>query len=384
MPNPFTGTSASDAINIASIQGTSAPKNNVTYTVDGAAGTDTFTLTSSGGAYNNFPKANFTISAADAAGVTTISGASTGGTFYTFKLQNVETVVFKDATVQLSTLPAGPDTAAPVYASATANASSVVMTYTDASNLDATNAPPANAFTVSNHAVTGATVNATTKTVTLALATPVTTGESLAITYKDPTTGNDTLALQDIAGNDVATSTNTITAGLDTTAPTITSYSPADGSAGFAVSSNIDITFSEAIKAGTGTILLHSGSATSTTLAPITTSISGQTLTIDPTDNLAYNTHYYVTFSSVSSGSGSEDDGEHDSEDNDHGGSSATATTTAYAITDIAGNNFIGTNVYDFTTGGDPFAPVTNAVTDAGPVLVGVGGLGILAWAFLL
>ncbi len=378
MPNPFTGTSGNDSINIASLQGTGAPVNNVTYTVDGVAGIDTFSLTSSGGAYKNFPRANFTILPADAAGVTTISGASTGGKLYTFKLLNVESVVFKDATVALSSVPSGPDIIPPLYSSATANASSVVITYVDVNNLDAINVAPASAFTVSNHAVTAATVNATLKTVTLTLQTAVTTGESLAITYTDPTVGNDLLALQDIAGNDTVTSTHTITAGLDTKAPTITTYSPTDGAANTDTHSNIDITFDEAIKFGTAaSIQLHSGAATGAVVSN-SLSISGNTLTIDPTADLSYNTHYYVSFSSSSS-SGSSEDNEHD---NEHGGSNV--VTTTYGITDIAGNNYTGTNVYDFTTGADPFVPVTNAVIDGAPVVGGVGGLGMLAWAFLL
>lgn len=390
MPNPFIGTSASEAINIASIQGTSAPKNNVTYTVDGGAGTDTFTLTSSGGAYNNFPKANFTISTADTAGVTTISGASTGGTFYTFKLQNVETVVFKDATVQLSTVA---DTTAPVYASVAANATSVVLTYTDANNLDATNKPPVATFAVTGaisgtHTISSLAVNAAAKTVTLTLGTAVTTGESLTVTYTDPTAANDLLAIQDVSGNDSAASTHTITVTgtpiLDTTAPTL-STSPATGVTGVMIGSNIDLIFSETILLGTGTIQLHTGSANG---APVTVNAtaSGNTLTIDPTADLAYNTHYYVTLGTAATTSGSSGSS-HDSDDDDDDGGTAGGTTTTpatYGVTDLTGNGFDTVNAYDFSTIADPFVPRTNAVIDGAPVIVGIGGLGVLAWAFLL
>ncbi len=390
MPNPFTGTTGNDSINIASLQGTGVPQNNAVYTIDGGAGIDTFSLTSSGGAYNIFPRANFTISATDAAGVTTISGASAGGSLtQTFKLLNVESLVFKDATVALGSGPAVADTTAPVYASGAANATSVVLTYTDTNNLDATNKPPLTAFAVSGaasgtHTISSVAVNAAAKTVTLTLGTAVTIGESLTVTYTDPTAANDTLAIQDVSGNDAATSTHAITviSGSigDTTAPTITTYSPADGLTNADTYSNIDITFNEAITFGTASsIQLHSGSAAGTVVSS-STSISGNTLTIDPTANLAYNTHYFVSFSSSSSSSSSSSgDNEHD---NEHGGSNV--VTTTYGITDIAGNNFTGTNVYDFTTGADPFAPATNAMVSGGPVVVGVGGLGMLAWAFLL
>ena len=89
---------------------------------------------------------------------------------------------------------------------------------------------------------------------------------------------------------------------LDTTPPTVTSFSPADAATGVAVGRNIEVTFSESIQKGTGIIAIHSGSATGTVVesynAALSTnlSISGNTLTINPTSNLASNTQYYVTF----------------------------------------------------------------------------------------
>ncbi len=112
--------------------------------------------------------------------------------------------------------------------------------------------------------------------------------------------------------------------GTDTTNPTVTTFSPADGATGVAVGRDIVLTFSEAIQKGAGTIAIHSGSmgtvvesydaATSSSIA-----ISGNTLTINPTADLSGGKHYYVTFADGS-------------------------------IKDIAGNNFAGTSIYDFTT----------------------------------
>ncbi len=57
----------------------------------------------------------------------------------------------------------------------------------------------------------------------MTLAPPITTGQSVQIAYTDPTTGNDTNAIQDVAGNDAAslpatTVTNDSTVpGTDTT-----------------------------------------------------------------------------------------------------------------------------------------------------------------------
>lgn len=111
---------------------------------------------------------------------------------------------------------------------------------------------------------------------------------------------------------------------MGTTAPTILTFSPTDAVTGVLVNSNIVLTFSDAIQMGTGTIAIHSGSA----LGPIVESfrpynyaisIVGNTLTIDPSD-LSYNTHYYVT---IDSG----------------------------FVKDLAGNSYVGSTTYDFSTG---------------------------------
>ena len=111
----------------------------------------------------------------------------------------------------------------------------------------------------------------------------------------------------------------------DTTAPTVNTFTPADGATGVAVDHNIVFDFSESIQRGTGTITIHSGSvdgpvvesynaATSTNLT-----LSGSTLTINPTADLVNSNHYYVTFS-------------------------------AGSVKDLAGNSYAGTTSYDFTT----------------------------------
>ena len=111
----------------------------------------------------------------------------------------------------------------------------------------------------------------------------------------------------------------------DTTPPTVVTFSPVDGATGTAISSNIVVGFSEAIQNGSGTIAIHSDSATGTVLESYNVatsanlSISGSTLTIDPTVNLAGNTHYFVTFD-------------------------------AGSVKDLAGNSYAGTTSYDFTT----------------------------------
>lgn len=118
---------------------------------------------------------------------------------------------------------------------------------------------------------------------------------------------------------------NDAPAPLDTTVPTVSTFGPTDAATDVAIGSNIVLTFNEAIARGTGNIQIRSGSATGTVVETFDAatsnrlSLSGSTLTIDPTNNLANSTQYFVTFASG-------------------------------AIKDVAGNNFAGTSTYDFIT----------------------------------
>lgn len=113
-----------------------------------------------------------------------------------------------------------------------------------------------------------------------------------------------------------------VPAPADTTAPTVTSFSPANAAVDVAVTSDIVLTFSEAIQRGTGSIVLtNSAGAVIETFDAATSSnltISGTTLTINPTSSLANSTTCSVTFASG-------------------------------AITDLSGNAYAGTT-YNFTT----------------------------------
>ena len=81
----------------------------------------------------------------------------------------------------------------------------------------------------------------------------------------------------------------------------------------------------EAITRGTGTIEIRSGSAAGPVVESFNAatsgqvSVSGSTLTIDPTNNLAAGTQYFVVLPSG-------------------------------AVRDIVGNAYAGTSTYDFTT----------------------------------
>src|SRR5205823_5368046 len=114
----------------------------------------------------------------------------------------------------------------------------------------------------------------------------------------------------------------------DTTPPVLLSASPADNATNVAPTSDLVLNFSENVRAGSGTVVIHKasdGSAVATIAISDTTQIvfSGSSVVVNPTADLIAGTHYYVTV-----GSG--------------------------AVRDIAGNVFAGissvTNL-DFTTG---------------------------------
>ena len=89
----------------------------------------------------------------------------------------------------------------------------------------------------------------------------------------------------------------------DTTPPTLTATTPADNSTNVAMGANLVLTFSESVKAGVGNLIIRNA-ADDSVVATIAiadsnqASFSGSTLTINPTANLAANTHYYVTLAS--------------------------------------------------------------------------------------
>lgn len=155
--------------------------------------------------------------------------------------------------------------------------------------------------------------------------------------------------ITDLAGNSFAGINNTTmfnfatkTIGTtDTTPPTLTQLSPSDNATSVLVNANVVMTFSEAIKAGKGNIVLSNGTDTRT--IPITdsqVSVTGNTLTINPTNNLSFASDYNVQFASG-------------------------------VIADLAGNNFAGiTNSTTF-----------NFKTEVGVVLTGKAIDGYLAGA---
>ena len=106
-----------------------------------------------------------------------------------------------------------PDTAGPTLTSATVNGGALTLGYADVNPLDAAQLPALSAFAVKVNgavvALTGApVVNAAAKTLTLTLATPVSAGQTVTVSYTDPSSNNDANAVQDSQGNDAASIVN--------------------------------------------------------------------------------------------------------------------------------------------------------------------------------
>jgi len=161
----------------------------------------------------------------------------------------------------------------------------------------------------------------------------------------------------------------------DAIAPTVTQYSPEDDSTGAAIGNNITFTFTESIQRGTGNITLKTvaGAAVETFDAATSTclSISGASLTIDPTSTLTNGTGYYVTFEAGTV---------KDSADNSYAGTTSYNFTTAA----IAGQNLIGTAGDDTFNGGTGIDTVVlsglpSQYRLSGNTLVGIEGTDTVA-----
>jgi len=121
---------------------------------------------------------------------------------------------------------------------------------------------------------------------------------------------------------------------IDTKQPSVNAVTPADQSAGVAVGSDIAISFSEAIQKGAGSITLVTASGAVAAIYDAATSsnisISGNSLTVNPSADLAPGTGYTVTFPAGSV---------KDLAGNAYAGSSVSFTTSISTLTGTAGND---------------------------------------------
>ncbi|MEO6395880.1 MAG: Ig-like domain-containing protein, partial [Devosia sp.] len=166
--------------------------------------------------------------------------------------------------------------------------------------------------------------------------------------------GLDTLSgVEYIQFTDMTVATASISF-VDTVSPTLKSSTPVDGAGNVARGANIVLTFSEAVVAGAGNVVIHKldGTVVATIAAAslVESVVAGATVTINPSSDLAASTGYYVTI-----------DGD--------------------AFTDLSGNDFTGINdstTLNFTTAsstinGNSSANTLNGTADA-DTINGLGG----------
>jgi uncharacterized repeat protein (TIGR02059 family) len=102
------------------------------------------------------------------------------------------------------------DTSAPTYSSSSISSNGLNLTLTYSETLSATTAAPANFVVTVNSTETRtiSSVSTSGSSITLALGSRIEAGQSVAVTYTDPTGGNDANAIQDLWGNDASTLNN--------------------------------------------------------------------------------------------------------------------------------------------------------------------------------
>ncbi len=197
--------------------------------------------------------------------------------------------------------PTPSDTTAPAFviAETTTDGLVIVLDYDEA--LDSGSTPANGDFTVSSdtaRTVTGVEISGDTVRLTLDVA--IAYGDLVTISYVSDPAG----AIQDIAGNDSANLTDaTVTNNVlepDTTAPTLSSSTPADNATGVAVSANVTLNFNEDIDASTSDLTrVYLKDASNNTVPSTVTVVSGDVV-INPTANLSNSTVYYVNWSANS------------------------------------------------------------------------------------
>ncbi|HUM98946.1 MAG TPA: DUF3616 domain-containing protein [Halothiobacillus sp.] len=144
------------------------------------------------------------------------------------------------STQEAAPTPTPTDTTAPMIQSSSVNGTSLSLVYNE--TLDSAHPAPVSAFRVSiDGAITASptTVAVIAKTVTLTLAQPIICGNTVTVSYTDPSAANDTNATQDLAGNDavsfaqraVTNDTTASTAALTFTPNAGTAFGSSDASA---------------------------------------------------------------------------------------------------------------------------------------------------------
>ncbi len=318
-----------------------------TYSINGLGGRDTVDM---GWALRG--DYSITLGQDGAIHVDSISAASGPGNDVRVTLRNVEVLKFNRGTEVIDLTVLFGDTTPPTVAITDNSAGTALGPVTYTLNFSETvSAPAVGDFTVSNGNVLSVTTNNPSSY--SVLVAPIANAEgSMAFSLKSA-------SVADLSGN-VNAETAAAPQAFDTRAPSVGTFSPTQQASAVAVGANIVLTFSEAVQRGTGNLLLKDGSGNSVisynTATSANLSLSGSTLTINPSADLAAGTTY-------------------------------TLEGPAGLLRDAAGNGWAGPGGYRFTTAINPANPTLSgsAANDAlsavtGALAVnGLGGIDILA-----
>ena len=180
----------------------------------------------------------------------------------------------------------------------------------------------------------------------------------------------DATAIDDTDGNSFPGINDNTTLNFtvaDVAAPTLSSSSPADNATGVAVSTNIVLTFNENVVAGSGNITLKKSSDNSTVQAmPVdggNVTISGNTVTINPTANLDSSEGYYLQIAATALD---------DASGNSYAGIS-NATSLNFTAADIIAPTLSSSSPADNATGVASNASIT--LTFSENIQVGTGNI---------
>jgi methionine-rich copper-binding protein CopC len=123
-------------------------------------------------------------------------------------------------------------------------------------------------------------------------------GVNAKVTLTAPRTGDYFIAVNGYGGTTGTYKLSMTAAAGDTTAPTLLATDPADNTGAVQPGANLTLTFSEAVRASAGNILLSGGGVTRTIAVTDTSQVSfnGSSMTINPNGDLAADTDYSVRF----------------------------------------------------------------------------------------
>ncbi len=250
----------------------------------------------------------------------------------------------------------------PALSSAAVSGTALTLTYSEA--LDTGSVPAGSAFTVK---VAGSAVNLASsnpvavsgRAVTLTLASAVTAGQAVTVSY-----AKGTSPIRDSAGNDAANLSDRAVTVTDTTGPAAPTFAPASGTTTTDAGTNITLTFAEAIKKDSSNtdfsghsdlaaiLTLKQTNSGGTDIPYAATINSAKTIiTINPTSNLPEGAIYVAISNAYYDASGNR-------------GSAASATFTVETPSaDATLSALTATTSSDGTTFSDPLNIGTFAAT---------------------